>query len=877
MGRCLQTSWSIRLWDGAAPASATSVLRVYVSQLRRALPRGRLLTERAGYRLVVHEGELDAGEFEHLLADGRRTLSDGNDRLAATLLTRALALWTGEAFAGLAHEGFVRDEAMRLEELRLQCVEARFEAELRLGGHDKLLPDLERLVAEHPVRERLRAQLMTALYRAGRQADALAHYREGRAYLAAELGLEPGAELRELERKILSHDATLTAPTAARPAGHRVQPPATPTIGRSSELRSLGRLLLDPRTRLVSLVGPGGVGKTRLAIQLASDLGEQLADGALLVDLTPLSQPTDVVPALGRALGLRESESMGWGEAIGAELADRELLVVLDNFEHVVEAAHALVPIMDAAPRLTVLVTSRRVLRLSAERVVDVLPLDLGAARELLASRAAASGVGVDMESGLFGAVCERLDGIPLAIELAAPWLRSRSPEELLRLLDSRLEALAAGARDAPERHRTMRAAIDWSFSLLDADARHLLGRVSLFRTPFTIDAATAVSGPGGVGLALDALVEASLVYRSGTGYALLEVVREYGLGLESSDAEGQDLHARYFADLAARAEPELSGPYQGVWLERLDAVHDDLRRALDRLGERDESTLRLQLASSLGRFWYIRGYLTEGLSRLEATVEDAPPTADSALVAKALRTASALAVLQGDYARARTLAEGALVLYQANGDAPGIVRSLSNLGAILLGLGELESAADTLDECISAAEALGDARLIALARNNRGDVALSRGELEVAADQFQQSLVLLRKADDVANVARALYNLGAVEIERDRADLAQPLLVEALSLSTSVDDKEDIAWCLLALAAVGARGGRAEDATIVLGFADAFLGRIGAAIKPAEQRLYDRTLAELRAALDRADLNAFLAAGRELNDGEALNLAASL
>ena len=499
----------------------------------------------------------------------------------------------------------------------------------------------------------------------------MARYREGRSYLDTALGLEPGAELRELERRILGHDAALTVPSAGRTAGRRVPPPQTPTIGRSSELRLLGRLLLDSRTRLVSLVGPGGVGKTRLAVQLASDLGEQLADGALLVDLTPLTDPSDVVPAFGRALGLREGESTGWEEAIGAELAGRELLIVLDNFEHVVDAAHELVPIMDAAPRVTLLVTSRRVLRLSAERVVDVLPLELSAARELLASRAAASGVGVNVDSALFGEVCERLDGIPLAIELAAPWFRSRSPEELLRLLDSRLEALAVGARDAPQRHRTMRAAIDWSFGLLDANARHLLGRVSLFRTPFTIEAAKAVNGPAGVGDSLDALVEASLVYRSGAGYALLEVVREYGLGLESSDDTGQDLHARYFAALAARAEPELSGPDQGEWLELLDAVHDDLRRALDRLGEQGELTLRLQVASSLGRFWYVRGYLTEGLSRLDAAIEDAP-TADSALVAKALRDSLRARGPEGRLLRTRrTLAERALALYRESATTP--------------------------------------------------------------------------------------------------------------------------------------------------------------------------------------------------------------
>jgi tetratricopeptide (TPR) repeat protein len=204
-------------------------------------------------------------------------------------------------------------------------------------------------------------------------------------------------------------------------------------------------------------------------------------------------------------------------------------------------------------------------------------------------------------------------------------------------------------------------------------------------------------------------------------------------------------------------------------------------------------------------------------------------------------------------------------------------VRSLSNLGAILLGLGELERAADTLEEGIVAAESLGDARLIALVRNNRGDVALSQGQVEVAAAQFEQSLALLRGANDVANVARALYNLGAVEIERGRTDLAQPLLSEALALSASVDDKEDMAWCLIALAAVGLQAGKAEDATTVLGFASEFLGRIGAAIKPAEQLLYDRTLARLRDTIAAPALDALLAAGRLMADGEAMSLAASL
>ncbi len=492
---------------------------------------------------------------------------------------------------------------------------------MRLGRHEELVADLERLVAEHPLRERLRAQLMTALYRSGRQAEALACYRDGRAYLDAELGLEPGAELRELERRILGHDPLLDTPNSARLAARRVLPPPTRTIGRDGELDMLRELLLDPRTRLVSLVGPGGIGKTRLAMEVASELGDQFADGALLVDLAPLSRPEQVVPAFAQGARPSRRRVRSWSRSrSSAELAGSELLVVLDNFEHVVEAARgSLTPILAVAPRLTLLVTSRSVLRLSAERVVDVHPLDTGAARELLASRAAASGVDVDPESPVFGQVCERLDGIPLAIELAAPWFRSRPQSELVRLLDSRLDVLAAGARDAPERHRTMRAAIDWSFELLDPAAQHLFGRVAIFRNRFTLEAASAVGGLVDSGDALDALVAASVVRRFGSRYGLLEVVREYGLELPSADAQGHDLHAAYFAGWAESAEPELSGPEQGGWLERLEGVHDDFRGALDWLGEHDEPEPRLRLAASLGRFWYIRGYLSEGLQRLGA------------------------------------------------------------------------------------------------------------------------------------------------------------------------------------------------------------------------------------------------------------------
>jgi predicted ATPase len=864
------------VWGGVSPASARSIVRVYVSQLRRVLPPGRLVTDRFGYKLVVGADELDAERFESLLADGRRALADENAGLAGSLFARALNLWRGEALADLHGERFARDEAARLNELRLACLEGRFDADLRLGRQANIVSDLERLVAEHPMREQLRGQLMTALYRGGRQADALACYRMGREMLVAELGLEPGVELRELERRILVHDPTLAPPAQPESSRPWIPVPHTRTFGRDTELASVRERLLDPRTRLVTLTGPGGVGKTRLAVELANVLGGELADGAVLVDLAPLTDPQQLLPSIGRAFGLREGDATGWSALLGEYLSGRELLLVLDNVEHLVAGAAALSTLLDAAPRLTVLATSTRLLRVSSEHVVVVRPLEGAAACELLASRAAAAGIAIDIDESVLAELCERLDGMPLAIELAAPWFRTLSPEELLQLLDSRLDILSGGLRDVPARHRTMRSSIDWSFALLDPASQHLLGRLSLFRRRFTGSAGLRVGGPAATLDELKGLVESSIVQSSGGDYRLLEVVREYAQALPSADSEGRALHASYFLGLAEEAEPELIGADQGAWLELLETSHDDLRAALDWFKARGEALLGLRLATALGRFWYIRGYLSEGLEQLQHAVEQAAG-ANPDLIAHALRSASALAVLRGDYPQSRALVERALDLYRGLGDDAGVVRSLSNLGAILHGLGELEPAAATLDECIAAAESLGEPRLIALARNNRGDVALSQGELEIAREQFEQSLVLLRQANDVANVARSLYNLGAVAFEQGRFDAARELLGEALDLSYGVDDKEDVAWCLIALAGVAAMAGRLREATVVLGFARALLDRIGATIKPFEKRLYDATFERLAAVFDQSELDELLGTGSRMPDVDAVALARSI
>ncbi len=832
------------LWDGKAPTSADSVLRVYVAQLRRALPENRLVTRSPGYVLRVEEGELDATRFESLLADARRAAGDGDVRGAQSLYGRALALWRGDALADLAGEPFVALEAGRLDELRLACLEEYLETELALGRHKEALPELERLAAEHPLRERGRALLMLALYRAGRQADALASYRAARAALVEELGLEPGDELRILEQRILRHDPALTATAEAHPSRKALPLPPTPTLGREREIAELHDLVVGGRRRLITLLGPGGVGKTRLALEVAHAVSNELAHGAVFVDLAPVGDPAHLFSAVGRALRLRETGSAGWRDLVTDHVHERELLLVLDNVEHLAAGVLAVAELLEAAPQLRILATSRRVLRLTAEHVKELRPLEDGAARELLVQRAAAAGADLAGDSPEVSEIVRRLDGLPLAIELAAPRLRSVPPDELARLLDSRLTTLGDGARDVPLRHRTMRAAIDWSFDLLAPAEQRLAARLATFAGGFTVDAMLAVGGADGDETRLAALVDASIVNRDHDRYRMLEVVREYAAELPPADADARAAHAAYFLALAERAEPELTGADQAHWLDRLEAEHDNLRAALDWLA-RVDGGLALRLAAALGRFWYVRGYLSEGLDRIRRGLADASD-GDPATLAKAARAGSALALLRGELAPAESYAARALELYRAADDDAGVVRALSNLGAILHARGDLAGAVSTLDECIAAAEAVGDGRLTALACNNRGDVALSQGDFAMAADQFARSLELLRAAGDVANVARALYNLGAVALEQGRTDEAEALLRESLELAERVDDSEDVAWCLIGLAASAARKGRTREARRLLERADGLLERIGATMKPFEQALYDRTQAAI-------------------------------
>lgn len=533
------------LWQDSPPASASHALQVYVSELRKAglaIERGN-----GGYRLEVEY--VDADEFERLVEQARTLRESGREELALESLEQGLALWRGPPLPGLDAEA-VAAEIGRLEELRLGVLEERAECALALGRVPDLR-ELEALLEENPLRERLRRLQMLALYRAGRQAEALAAYRQVREALD-ELGLEPGAELKALERAILLQDTALDVEPEALRLRRHLPAPATALVGRRAEVDTVTDLLRGD-TRLVTLTGPGGAGKTRVALRAAYELADCFAEGVWFVGLATLVDPALVRSTIAQVLDVRDDE-------LRDTLRDRELLLLLDNFEQLLGAAPVVGELLQGAPRLRVLTTSRTPLRVYGEHELDVPPLPAPEAEELFLTRARAAGR--ELSGRLAAQVCERLDGLPLAIELVAARSADLTPDELVASLDRRLELASRGARDLPERQRTLRAAIGWSHDLLGAAEQRLFARLAAFAGGFGREAALAVCEAAGE--ALTALHEGNLVRRSDEGrYRMLETIREYAVERLRADGEEHEVrlrHANHFLELGGELVAALGG-----------------------------------------------------------------------------------------------------------------------------------------------------------------------------------------------------------------------------------------------------------------------------------------------------------------------------
>ncbi|MEU6096089.1 BTAD domain-containing putative transcriptional regulator [Streptomyces sp. NPDC047079] len=627
------------LYGDEPPSGRANALQSQISRLRKRLaPHTRIEATATGYRLCVSPENVDVHRFERLAREGSSALAAGDHGGAVAVLREALGLWRGPALADLPGAPAAR---VRLEELRLAAVQDRAEADLALGAGPRLVPELRELLAAHPLSERLYALLMRALHASGRSAEALTVYEEARRTLAEELGADPSPELSGLHQELLR---------GTRPAqGGRLPAQLTRFVGRAQELARVRTLLLSSGTRLVTLTGPGGAGKTRLATEAARTYAEGRGDtrtadpgtrartttpDVRFVELAPLTDGSRIPYAVLSALGVREGfrgPAADAGERLLAALEDRELLLVLDNCEHLVEDAARLASlVLGSCPGVRILATGREALGITGEVLCPVPPLPPEHAMGLFLDRARAVRPGFDGHARVAD-VCAALDGLPLAIELAAARLRTLTPEELADRLDDRFRLLSRGDRTKAPRHRTLRAVVEWSWDLLDDEERELARRLSVFQGGATLPAVEAVCGVPYPEDLLASLAEKSFLEVSDGRYRMLETLRAFAAEhlLAAGERERlRDAHAAYFLRLAERAEPYIRGGEQLTWLARLTAEHGNLDAALRHLVATAPGEA-LRLMAHLSWFWRLRGPHGEQVPvarALLAVIGDEPP-----------------------------------------------------------------------------------------------------------------------------------------------------------------------------------------------------------------------------------------------------------
>jgi predicted ATPase/DNA-binding SARP family transcriptional activator len=833
------------LWGDRPPADQANALQSLVSRLRRVLPeRDVIVSVPTGYRLALPASHVDVTTFEQLARDGRNALDATDAEAAAKLLRRALDLWRGDALADVADAPFAMVAATRLEEIRLAALEDRIEADLALGRHQNVVSELEALAAEHPLRERMRGLQMRALYAAGRQAAALSAYDETRRQLADQLGVDPSPALQQVHLAVLRADPDLHAIPTQPAARSNLRTALTSFVGRENDLARIGELL--ERSRLVTLVGPGGAGKTRLANEAASALMQRPAngpvfdDGVWLVELAPVTDPADIAQAVLGSLTLREKRLLdnrtpATPHDAMSRLVDAfstgSALLLLDNCEHLIEGAAQLADhLLSRCPDLRVLATSREPLGIFGEALCPVtslgLPVPHATAEEaltypavqLLVDRGSAVDPDFLLDADTVEAVieiCRRLDGLPLAIELAAARLRSMTVRQVADRLGDRFRLLTGGSRTAVARHQTLRAVVAWSWDLLTVEERHLAERVAVFAGGATQRSAEDVCAGSDLPAdevldLLTALADKSLVQivdGLDIRYRMLETIREYGVERLADRDEITRIraaHAAHFLALAETAEPFLRGAQQIDWIDRLSAERDNLHAALRFAADVGDADTALRLAAALSWYWTLQGSHAEASAWLGLALSvPGPANPQARAVVLVIHGISAFAAGHSEMTmeKARRLVEDELSYVDELGGHPML--AMIGPGAAMLGE-DTAGALTAIERNLAHPDPWARAVLVFM----RAAIAENDGDVDTLRRDSQDSYERFAQIGDRWGMAITLSGLGGVLMMDGDLSGAIAAFEKSMAMLAELRAGDDVSEQLMRLAMARARSG---------------------------------------------------------------------